>query len=143
MKLQDYFKVLSEFRSEICKVVDLIDPMEIEYDTADPDEKFLYDELTVGVFDNILYAKDVVDYLSKKISYKGCLKTNRGYFYIDEIKLQENDTVEVLVNNEWRRVDVLFFKNEYYISLEAGSQIVGLEARIRLTEKEVDMRKAV
>lgn len=141
MELQDYFNVLSDFCIEIGKVIGQIDLNKIDYDPANSDEKFLFDELSAGVLDNLLYAKDTINYLSKKVTYSGYLKKHNGYFYIDDIKLKEHDTVEAFVSNEWRRMDVFLINREYYISLEAGSNIIGLKARIRLAEKELDMRK--
>lgn len=142
MKLQEFLDMLTAFSTEIDKLGALVDPKEIEYDQNNPDEKFLYDELIISVLDNILYAKDLIEYLSKNVSYTGFLRNHTGHFYIDDIMLEKNDIIEVYVCNEWRRLDVYFIDREFYLPLDTDNNVIieGIRARIRLSKEELDMR---
>ena len=142
MNLGEVQELLTMFNNDIQILSKKIVTDKIEYNKNDVEEKFLHEELILNALDNIIFGGSVVNYINKNIVKEGILKSDGGFFWIDDFKLIDFDIIEVFFNFEWIKVDIHKIKNQFYMDLCPIKDFKenNYKARIRLSKKELEDR---
>lgn len=135
MNLQEAFQELTGFRStmenELTKVGNVM------YDDSNRNERFLYTHYQ-EIMSEIDYIMESIEYINRPILKMGVVNLQNQKLCLNDFELKDGDTIEVLSQDEWQKVDIYKVRGEF--RTDFINSIMHLYGRIRLTEKEAKER---
>lgn len=140
MNVQEVLTELTEFKTQVEKVLKNV--KNFEFNENDKEETFLNSEV-MGIISDLSFSVECTDYINKPIYYQGIINVKGNKFFINDFELKSNDTIEVLSNDYWIKIDIFELHGEFYAEdltsriKENKNNLIG---RIRLTEAELNNR---
>lgn len=139
MNVQEVLTELTQFKSEVEKELKKI--KDFSYHESNIEENFLNVEL-MGIISDLSFAVDCINYINKPIYAQGILNIKGNKFFIDNFELRNFDTIEVLTDNHWCKIDIIKLDGEYYAEnltslIKSNNNLIG---RIRLTKEDLSNR---
>lgn len=139
MNVQEVLTELTQFKNEVEKELKKI--KDFDFDESNIEENFLNVEL-MGIVSDLSFAVDCINYINKPIYAQGILNIKGNKFCIDNFELRNFDTIEVLTDNHWCKIDIIELAGEYYAEnltslIKSNNNLIG---RIRLTKEDLSNR---
>lgn len=136
MNVQKVLTELTQFKIEVEKELKKI--KDFDCNESNIEEIFLNVEL-MGIISDLSFAVDCINYINKPIYAQGILNIKGNKFFIDDFELRNFDTIEVLTDEHWCKIDIIELAGEYYAEnltslIKSNNNLIG---RIRLTKEDL------
>lgn len=135
MNLQEVFQELTEFRNAV--EMELTKVGNVMYDDSSMDERFLYMHYQ-ELMSEMDYIIESIEYINKPLIKCGVVNLKNQKLYLNDFEIEDGDTIEVLLEDEWQKVDIYKIRGKF--STDLIDSIMCSYGRIRLNEREANER---